>query len=153
VARWAIGAAGVFDNDAGEAFALLWNPHGTLALRVHKWAICHRGAIVAATVQFTRFSAAGTAGGTFTPDADNALDRKASAAPSGALFYRGNFTVAPTVKSAFPMMRWRWGEGAASQVSKRYEKRVPLLVPPGEGVGFLCDVAGVNWVADWEWDE
>lgn len=153
-ARYAVASGAAFATDAGEACAALWNPHASLSLYVVWAGIGHLNALVGGTFRLSRISSRGTAGATVTPDADNAFDRHA-VPPSGALLDVGNYTVAPT-EAGPEIWRFRYIEGANSYVSRAYpnkRKHYPVEVPAGTGLCWFCDVALVNGLACFRWDE
>lgn len=144
MARYAVGgrtAAGTQNEPLGA----LWNPHASIDLHVLFWSI--DVAIAAATRFFlARITTRGTPGSTVTPDADNALDRRASPA-SGALLDLADYTVNPTIETP-PLERFEISAPLGSAIWKSYDPLRPLLVPAGTGLCLMENNEGTPGTLD-----
>jgi hypothetical protein len=148
MARYGVGSVSSSGADAGEAFATLWNPHGSIALRVVKVTAVLN--VATATVfGLIRATAQGTPANTATPDTDSHFGRRADPV-SGAVANRGNYTVNPTFSGGY-LARIPWASTGNQAIEWWFP--VPIIVPGGTGLSLVSTIAVGNTHAAWEWEE
>jgi hypothetical protein len=150
VARFSVCVQSASSADANEPSHVLWNPHGSMALRVYK-AEANAAAAVSGgvTVRLARVTALGTSGASTSPDADNHFGRRATPV-SGALLHRGNWTANATENTP-PLLVAYLGAVAASCVEWWFPS--PIIVPAGTGLGIFVSAAVTGNTASFEWEE
>lgn len=136
--------------DAAEVGANLWNPHGSLPLRVVWVSVDMAGQVTGGvTMRLIRTSTQGSGGATYTPDADNHYSRRA-APQSAAVLRRGDFSTSPTaVGSGLVVAHLGVPSGSAFH---RWLQQ-PIIVPGGSGLGVAFSGAANGIAYAFRWDE
>jgi hypothetical protein len=144
--RYAVAMPAQNASTANEPIGALWNPSGSVKLRVRKVEVMGGTAM---KVWVSRISTQGTRGTTTTPDGDNAFQR-GEAPASGATLDRGDYTANPTEQGP-PMLAGHISGQNGCQIGWWLEQ--PIIVGPGTGLAVWCNTTHTAMSLAFEWDE
>ena len=148
--RFSAAGRGTTAATAEHVSAQLWNPHASMMLYV--WEITCYWVASTAYVAVRRSTARGaTPASTVTPDADNALDRRA-APVSGALLDLGAFGTQPTITANLRLYRGGGPTNVGQALGIFFP--IPVGVPAGTGLCICTNSAAIlNLDTTFVWEE
>jgi hypothetical protein len=145
--RYAVAMPAQNASTAGEPIGVLWNPSGSVNIRVRKIEVMGGTAMRLSVI---RTSTRGTRGTVTTPDGDNAFTRTTAVPPSGTELDRGDYTVNPTFATN-PLLRGQVSGQNGCQIGWWLEQ--PIVVGPGRGLAVVTDTTHTAMSLAFEWDE